>query len=490
MNSPSPNYGGNAPAIPGFGYPGDAARSRYGVPTLDPSFRPNNPVGGDINFPDGSGGQQSNRLTELKSRYDRGEIPFEQLFEQYNLPSKYPEVSAATQKAFGDVAKTDAGVGDLDFNAMKKQFAGAEGDMNRRYNEFQAGNDISGYAATQRALDAQAAGLTNEYEARARGELDKAAGVGERYRTEGQGALDKYLGNAQDFYNKDIPAAIADAQNRAVQYTSRYGMGRGGGLSSAIGGIAGKEAIRASLPFQLQGRQYMGDALSRYQPFYGDVAARDFNRIAGLNMPTEQNIFATQQGDVMRSKGTEQQIQNLDMLVKERGLQAAVQNLKNQGLSQSMINALVGEWQATKSRSLGLTGQAAGINQEYGDERGYNYIPGSGPVTQSQYYPLPMPNYPNNSPGRYPPQNPTGGGPGGYPNGNMNGSEPKLDQYGRPMSPKLNRYGNPMSPAEQYTDKNGMPSNYGGQGGSPGTGRYITGDANNWYGNPDEYWTD
>lgn len=80
MNSPSPNYGGNAPAIPGFGYPGDAARSRYGVPTLDPSFRPNNPVGGDINFPDGSGGQQSNRLTELKSRYDRGEIPFEQLF--------------------------------------------------------------------------------------------------------------------------------------------------------------------------------------------------------------------------------------------------------------------------------------------------------------------------------------------------------------------------------------------------------------------------
>lgn len=398
-------------------------------------------------------------MQDLKAAYDRGEIPFEKLFENYSLPSKYPEVTAATGSAFTDAAATDKGVGVLDFNALKKQFGDASAEMNNRYADFQQSNDIGDYAARQRALDEQARGLTENYATTARGQMGDAANVVNRYRTEGQSALDRYLGNAQDFYNKDIPAAIQQAQDRATAYTSRYGLGRGGGLGSDILNIASTSAVNAALPYRLQGRQYVGEALGRYAPFYGDVAARDYGRITGFNAPMEANIYNARTGDVMRSKATEQQLQSLDMMVKERGLNAAIQNLRNQGMAQGMINDLVRQWQGLKSGTLSLAGQAAGMEQAYGGERGYNYIPGSGPITQPEYYGLPMPNFPTNYPSRYSPSVPS--------------SPPALNAGGTPpaaTSPqRLNAYGLPMTPAEIYTAQHGIPSQYGGKypGGLP-----------------------
>jgi hypothetical protein len=428
-----------------------------GIPTVDTTFRlPSGIVGPRGNNPgDNSAygvdanGQPLNRLTALKAAYDRGEIPFEKLFEHYQMPSKYPEVSGATSKAFGDIAGTDKGIGSLDFNALKAQFGGANAEMANRYNQFQASNNIGDYAANQRALDAQSQSLTNQYATTARGQLGQAEDVLNRYGVQGQGALDKYLQNAQDFYNKDIPASVADAQARATGYVSRYGIGAGGGASSAIGQIAGRSAVQAALPFQIQGRQYMGEALGRYQPFYSDLAARQYGRIANLNMPTESNIYGLQQGNVLQRKATEQQLQNLDLMVKERGYNAAVQNLRNQGLSESIINSLVSEWQAQKSRSLGLVGQAAGLEQQYGGERGNVYIPGSGPITQPQYYGLPQPNFPTNFPSRYslPPPTQPGNTFTGYPPVGGTGNNPpppsRIEQvmaYSR-AHPPANPYG-------------------------------------------------
>jgi len=422
---PSPGIGSGGSVMKGTLFSGSGFGLQPSLPTIGEQLnKANNLVGANVTPAD--------RIAQLESDYKAGKIPFSKLFEQYQLPSRYPAVTNTTTGAFSDVGAVDKAVGLPDFNSLKKEFGGASADMNQWYNRYQAGNDISGYAAGQRAADQQASTLTGTYSGIARGQLGDAAGVIDRYRTEGLGALDKYTANASDFYNKDIPASIANALKEATGYTSRYAMGRGGGMGSDVAAISGAAAVRAALPFQLQGRQYMGDALSRYQPFYGDVAARDYSRIAGLNVPVEQNIYGAQQGDVLRQKSTEQHIQNLDMMVKERGLNAAIANLRNQGLSQSLINSLVGEWQAQKARTLGLAGQAAGMEQQYGAESGYKYIPGAN-VQNPQYFGLPQPNYPNNSPGRYPTENPQAnpvGSPGGYANGNMN----TTGYAGAPMS--------------------------------------------------------
>lgn len=443
---------------PGWGIFGNDARN------ISYSESTKQPFGWDSTPP--------NRIAQLEADYKAGKIPFSQLFEQYNLPSRYPAVSNTTTGAFSDVGAVDKAVGLPDFNALKKDFGGANADMNQWYNRYQAGNDISGFAAGQRALDAGASNLTGQYAGIARGQLGDAAGVIDRYRTQGLGALDKYTANASDFYNKDIPASIANALKEATGYTSRYAMGRGGGMGSDVATIAGAAAVRAALPFQLQGRQYMGDALSRYQPFYGDVAARDYSRIAGLNVPVEQNIYGAQQGDVLRSKATEQQIQNLDLLVKDRGLNAAIANLKNQGLSQSVINSLVAEWQSQKARTLGLAGQAAGLEQQFGGERGYNYMPGAN-VQDPQYYGLPQPNYPNNNPGRYPTQNPQQGNPQAGP-----GGIPSIAGVGPvPMSQQDQNIARALAYSKQHPAANP----YGGQYPNAGSGNYNMGEPQNGY---------
>ncbi len=350
---------------------------------------------------------------------------------QYQLPSRNPGLSTQTANTLADVGAADKQLGIPHFDDLKKTFTAGTGDVNNWYNRYQAGNDISGFAATQRAADAKASELTGQYADTARGILGEAKGITDRYRTEGLGALDKVTANAEDFYNKDIPASIADAQKRAVSYTSRYGMGRGGGVGSDIGIISGRAATQAALPFQLQGRQFIGNALERYQPFYGDVASRDYNRVAGLNLPTEGAIYGAQVGDVMRGKATEQQIQSLDMLVKERGLNAAVENLKRQGLPDALVNDLVAQWQRLKSGNLQLAGQAAGLEQQYGAERGY-YDRYGAPVAQPQYPGLPRPNFPNTLPNRYSPGQPTYPPTGGAPTIPGGGTVPGFDRYGNP----------------------------------------------------------
>lgn len=389
----------------------------------------------------------------------------------YQLQSRYPEITSATGNAFNNIAQMGKNIGVPDFNALKKQFSTATGDMNNWYNRYQQGNDLSGYAAGQRAADAAATAETGRYADVAHGILGDAANSLSRYRTEGQGALDKVLANAQDFYNKDIPASIADAQNRAVQYTSRYGLGRGGGMGSDIGQIAGRSAIQAALPFQLEGRRFVGDALGRYQPFYGDVASRDYSRIAGLNLPTEQNIYGARQGDILRGKATEQQLQNLGMMVKERGLNAAIQNLKLQGLPEQIISELVNTWQGQQGRQLGLAGQAAGLEQQYGAERGY-YDRYGAPVTKPQYFPLPQPRFPSEGPGRYDAPNqpwPAPGAPGA-----------PVAPPGSPLAQLASRYSDP--PPGTTTDANysyapGV-NPWANSGGYPAGTGYSLGQAN------------
>lgn len=414
------------------------------------------------------------RMQQLEADYKSGKIPFSQLFEQYQLPSRNPALSGIVAGGLSDTAAVDKSTGLPDFNALKDQFGSANSEMNTRYNQFQAGNDISGYAAGQRAADAAAAGLTNVYANTARGQLGEAADVTSRYRTEGLGALDAYKQNASDFYNKDIPASIANAIKESQNYTSRYAMSRGGRMGSDVASIAGASAVRAALPFQLQGRQYMGEALSRYQPFYGDVASRDYNRIAGLNMPTEANIYNQRTGDVLRGKATEQQIQSLDMMVKERGLNAAIQNLRNQGIAPGMVNDLIRQWQQLKSGTLGLAGQGAGLEQQFGAERGYNYLPGSGPVAQPQYYGLPQPNFPNNGPGRYQNQPVAPTAANNVPQSRYGDVSQGAPQYLSPQEQNIQRV---LGYSQQHPDA----GQYGGQypGASFGTGAYRVGDTTN-----------
>ena len=409
---------------------GTAMQNEFGLGTIRNDNIPSMTATGNFL----GGGQPSaptNPNAELKARYDRGEIGIEELLKAYTLDTRNPAITSATTKAMGDIAATDAGAGLLDFNKLKSQFSAGDQEMADRYSKYQKGNNI------------------DEYTTQTRAGLDEAKAVIDRYRTEGVSSQDRVLKNAEDFYNKDIPQSIRDAQNQAVQYTSRYGIGRGGGLSSAIGTISGDAAVRASLPFQREGRGFMDSALRGYAPLYGDIAARDYNRIANLNIPTEHAI------------------KNLDLMVKERGYNAAVQNLKNQGLSQSLINELVQSWQRNKSGSLGLTGQAAEMEQRYGAERGYNYLPGTGPITQPQYFGSPQPNFPQNFPGRYPVSNPQ--------------SSFNPGAGAAPEAPGASSNEQRIQEVMNYTQRKGMPNNYGGQYPNAGTGDWKTGYASGNY---------
>jgi hypothetical protein len=451
----SSGYWGGLP-IPGQN-PGDRERiamaRRYGVPV--PSGV-NIPADVTAGFPPGIGvgmpGQRPLNPEEFLGRYE--------------LPSRNPALSAQAGNTIADAASADKSLGLPHFDDLKKTFAAGSGDVQNWYNRYQAGNDITGFAATQRAADDEAAKLTGQYADTARGILGDAKGITDRYRTEGEGALDKVLTNAQEFYNKDIPASIADAQARAVNYTSRYGMARGGGLGSDIGRIAGQSAVQAALPFQREGRGFIDSALRTYAPFYGDVASRDYNRVAGLNLPTEGNIYGAQVGDVMRGKATEQQIQSLDMLVRERGLNAAIENLKRQGLPDALVNDLVSQWQRLKSGNLQLAGQASGLEQQYGAERGY-YDRYGAPVAQPEYPGLPRPNFPNPFPNRYTPNDytpPGGGYPqeiGGAPLQPGGGTTQGFDRYGNPTGSNFD--GLPQWVKDQRTLR-GQPGRYANEG--------------------------
>ena len=337
-----------------------------------------------------SGGGKS--FADAKAAFDRGETSFEKLMEVYNLESRNPAVTDATTKTM------EAASAGIDFNKIKADFAGAKSEMDTRYKDFQSGND------------------NTNYNARIEKELADAKSSLERYRTEGKGALDTYQQNAQDYLNKDIPRMQQYIVDSGMAGTNRFAQGQGGGANSAMAQYFSQATTPGVLSAQERGRGMVGETLSRYQPFHGDVAGRDFNRISGLDVPAIN------------------QMKNLELLVKQRGLDGARQNLVDQGLPENTINQMLSQYMNT-------IGKAADIEQQYGAASGYNYLPG-GNVQSPQYFGMPQPDFPQNTPGRY--GNPdTNYASGGKATGNPNQANiDRVMEYSN-KNPASNPYGGP-----------------------------------------------
>lgn len=360
-------------------------------------------AGGGAGFGVGPNGQPLTYGQAVKKLVDEGKLPYSALFGVAQLPESivpgagFENLSARTNATL-DAAQAAAVP---DFNALKKQFADNQAKLNAAYTASTTGNKAAQDLAAKSVAD---------------------------YSTKGQAALDRYLANAQDFYSKDIPASIQDALNRATQYTSRYGAGRG--LGSDIVSLAGRSAVQAALPFQLQGRQYLGGALEKYQPFYGDVAARQMG-VAEFDQRANQ-----------------QQILNMRQAVIDAGL------------PEEEFNRILQQQQALKQGDLTLRDLAAAIQQKYGPQRFLYYLPGAD-VAQTGQSNLPMPRYPTNAPGNYnapwQPQNIPGSvTPGSTPTDAM----AQANQQWRDYYAKLNAARNPSTGDWAGETNNPTPLSY------------------------------
>jgi hypothetical protein len=135
-------------------------------------------------------------------------------------------------------------------------------------------------------------------------------------------------------------------------------------------------------------------------------------------------------------------------------------------LPDALVNDLVSQWQRLKSGNLQLAGQASGLEQQYGAERGY-YDRYGAPVAQPEYPGLPRPNFPNPFPNRYTPNDytpPGGGYPqeiGGAPLQPGGGTTQGFDRYGNPTGSNFD--GLPQWVKDQRTLR-GQPGRYANEG--------------------------
>lgn len=381
----SKNYEGSSgywggPPVPGAN-PGDAGRrSVAAMSGLSPSGAalPNRYA------PGGSGGI----ATQLK--------PYEIV--------KNQRLNTLVGGLYGDVAKGGADI--PGFEDYLKQFSASTGGINAAFDSQAKSFDLEPFFKTQRDADAAASGLTDRYAGTTRGLVDAAGASTARYGATGEADLNRVLANASDTTNFD--RSIADALALVGGNMNRNQIGTGTGASSGNARYGAGAAVRATLPLRLQQQRDVTDVLGRYLPFHGDVASREDANIR-LGLGNEGNIYGQQQGDVLRGKATEANIQDLKIKVAGLGVDAAIRKLLTAGQSVAQMQAVLGLPAALITQKLQAAGLLGALD-ESANWRGVEYPPGAN-VADPAYFNNTLP---NNYPGA--PQIPNrygGGGLGG-----------------------------------------------------------------------------
>lgn len=142
----------------------------------------------------------------------------------------------------------------------------------------------SGLSDLNRRFSGDTAGMVGRY-----------GDVLSQYEMRGKGALDAELANAQAI-QQQLREAQAQAlglvgRNANLASMSRYGAGGPTGIGSALQKELARQATQVALPYSIEGNRAVGSVLSRYQPFYGDVASRQAGQITGLELPLAENIY-------------------------------------------------------------------------------------------------------------------------------------------------------------------------------------------------------
>jgi len=366
------NTGPNSIRVPGLGYPGDVARARAGVPTIDPSV-----IGGRAGFTSGTGNSGAASLYK----------PLQIL--------KSPGVAAGVKSLMDQF---NAGTGDIPgFDDFLKKQAGATQDLTDAYGRQKQSFDLSGYSAGQRAADAAASGLTGDYANTSRAIGEKYAGSDAEYAQQLKDIIARAQAGLGD-YDK-AANAIGDAQTGSmIGQLSRYKMGGGNlGLGSDELRKIARGVADVRLPLEREKINKRYDLLTGLElPADREIATRNAARYAGFDLPVEQQIYGAKQGDVLRSKQTESQLKNLEMSVAGMSSAAAEQYLKSLSLPVELIQQILQRHNQTLAGKIGnLSGLGSLEDQAY--YRGLEYTPGAS-LTSPQYYSPNLGGYPDYTP--------------------------------------------------------------------------------------------
>lgn len=452
MGQPS-NTGPNSLREPGLGYPGDAARKRMGVPTIDPSMSGVNPLTGRYGVGTGTGTSAAD------------------LLKPYAI-TKNPALAGLVGDLYGDFGKSGSNI--PGFDDYLKQHTGDVSGINKAFDAQSKAFDLEAYFKTQRDADAAATGLTGRYADTARGLVGDAGASTSRYNVKGEADLAAVLANARDTsnYDKSIQDALATVGgNMNRSRIASLGAGGSGGDSSGLARYGMRAAVQQTLPFRLQQQREVTDVLSRYLPFHGDVASREQNDIR-LGLGNEGNIYGAQQGDVLRGKGTETSIQNLKLQVAGMNVDAAIRKLAASGQGVQQMVAVLGLPASLLTEKLRAAGMLGALDDQ-ATWRGVDYLPGAN-VTDPRGY---SPNLPNNYPGapglpnRYGPDTGTFNSPPsdryGNPSGvryDLQGSDPNAYFKSLPQWAQNQRQGVPYQNSNQYSRPAGQDARYVGSG--------------------------
>lgn len=439
----------NSVRVPGLGYPGDAARARMGVPTIDPAMNANGTA------------------TTVAGRRALGTSASD-LLKPYAI-TKNPALAGLVGDLYGEFGKGGSNI--PGFDDYLKQHTQDVSGVNRAFDDQSKAFDLTDYFATQRGADAAATGLTNRYADTSRGMVGAADASTSRYTSRGEVDLAAVLANASDTsnYDKSIQDALAQVGgNMNRSRIASIGAGGSGGDSSGLARYGMREAVRQTLPYRLQQQREVTDVLSRYLPFHGDVASREQNDIR-LGLGNEGNIYGAQQGDILRGKGTEQSLQNLKLQVAGMNVDAAIRKLAANGTGIQQMVAVLGlpaSLLTEKLRAAGLLGAL----DDSATWRGVDYPPGAN-VTDPQGA---SPNLPNDYPGapglpnRYSTETGTSGGDRyGNPSGvryDLQGSDPNAYFSSLPQWAQNQRRGVPYQNSGRYPYPVGQDPRYVGSG--------------------------
>ena len=365
------NTGPNSIRVPGLGYPGDVARARAGIPTIDPSV-----IGG--------------RFTLPKDRAQAGDPLY-----KARQVLKSPGVAAGAK---GLMDRFNAGTGDIPgFDDFLKQQTGAMKDITDAYGRQKQSFDLSGYSAGQRAADAAASGLTGDYANTSRAIGEKYAGSDAEYAQQLRDIIARANAGLAD-YDKAANAIGDEQTQQLLGQISRYKIG-GGNLgvgSDELRKIArGVGDIRLPLEREKIAKRY--DLLTGLElPADREIATRNAARYTGFDLPVEQQIYGAKQGDILRSKQTESQLKNLEMSVAGMSSAAAEQYLKSLSLPVELIQQILQRHNQTLAGKIGnLSGLGSLEDQAY--YRGLEYTPGAS-LTSPQYYSPNLGGYPDYTP--------------------------------------------------------------------------------------------
>lgn len=304
---------------------------------------------------------------------------------------KSPTVAAGV-KSLAD--KFAAGTGDIPgFDELMAGLKGAGGTLKNAFDREQRSFDLSGFAAGQRGADANASALTGNFASTARDIGSRYTQSDEDYARKLDDIVKRAYGGLED-YDK-AANAIGDEQTKQLMGNiARYKIGGGNlGLGSdELRKIArGVGDIRLPLEREKIAQRY--NILTGVElPSDREVATRNAARLAGFELPMEQSLYGAQQGDILRAKGTEQQLKQLEMSVAGMSRASAESYLRSLALPAEVIQSVLSRHNQTLAGQISnLSGIGALEDQAY--YRGLNYTPGAS-LSQPAYYTTVNPQYP------------------------------------------------------------------------------------------------